>query len=117
MMLFTALLHDHIPSLKEKIAAYASIDPESPEPEDSETTSLLTNTLPPTTSRTSILVTVSGSLLENITHTITLFTSILHSSSFCRTTMLTYFLLSFANTIDNIFAQWSSLTFSGFWQT
>jgi len=115
MMPITPLLHDHVPPTKEKIPAYASIAPNSEDfenSEDSETTSLLATLPPPTTNNTSILVTISSSLLENVTHTLTLFKQIIHSSPFCRTTMPTYFLLSFANAIDNIFAQWSSLTFS-----
>jgi hypothetical protein len=112
MMPFTALLHDHVRSAKEKIVDYSSIDPDVEDSEDSEVTSLLTHTSSSSTSNTSILITISSSLIENISHTITLFKSIILSSPFCRTTMLTYFLLSFANAIDNIFAQWSSLTFS-----
>ena len=112
MMPFAALLHDHVWLTKEKAVDYSSTDPDTEEAEDSEISSLLANTPPPASSNTPIIVTVSKSLLENISHTITLFKSIIHSSPFCRTTMLTYFLLSFANAIENIFAQWSSLTFS-----
>ena len=111
MMPFTALLHDHVRSAKEKIVD-CSVDPNAEDSEDSEITSLLTNTPVPATGNAFVFIAVSSSLLENISHTITLFKSIIHSSRFCRTTMLTYFLLSFANNIDNIFAQWSSLTFS-----
>jgi hypothetical protein len=109
MMPFTALLHDSMPPTKEKLTDYSPIDAEF---EDSESTTLLTTFPAPTTEKTSVLVTVSRSLLENITHTITLFKSIIHSSPFCRTTMLTYFLLSFATAINGIFTQWSSLMFS-----
>ncbi|KAE9371225.1 hypothetical protein N431DRAFT_491624 [Stipitochalara longipes BDJ] len=107
-----SLLQDHVQTAKEKIVDYPSIDPDAEDSEESEIISLLTNTPPPTTGNTSILVNVGSSLLENMSHTITLFKSIIRSSPFCRTTMLTYFLFSFANAIDDIFAQWSSLTFS-----
>lgn len=112
MMPITALLHDHVTPTKEKIPGYTFFYSDSEDSEDSETTNLLTKSPAPTTKQTSILITLSNSLLGNMTHTITLFKQIIHSSPFCHTTMLTYFLLSFANAIDNIFAQWSSLTFS-----
>jgi hypothetical protein len=108
MMPITALLRDHVTPTKEKIPVYTFFDSDSEDSEGSETT----NSPAQTAKQTSILITLSNSLLENLTHTITLFKQIVHSSPFCHTTMLTYFLLSFANAIDNIFAQWSSLTFS-----
>jgi hypothetical protein len=112
MMPITAVLHDHVPPTKEKIPAYTSFGSDPDGAEDTETTTLLTSNPHPTTKQTSVFVTLRDSVVENMAHTIALFNQIIHSSSFCRSTMLTYFLLSFANAIDNIFAQWSSLTFS-----
>jgi hypothetical protein len=76
MLPLTALLHESIPISIEKPLVYASIDPDSaaaPSQEDSETTSLLTRFPPPDAVSTSVLSTVSHALVENITHTITLF--------------------------------------------
>ncbi len=105
-MPFTVLFHDSMPSTKEKLTEYSPIDVGF---EFSESTTLLPTFPAPIIEKTSVLVTVSCFVPQNITQTITLFRLIIHSSTFCRATMLAYFLLSFATAINGIFTQWSSL--------